>query len=75
MKHIEVNQLDADEFEIVMCDDTTPQGVVVVAGKEVALIAKNKLSEVLLFVSPLGLPVVCNLIEEQEDECCKTQCA
>lgn len=75
MKHIEVNQLGVDEFEIVMCDDATPQGVVVVAGKEVAIVAKSKLPDVLLFVSPLGLPVVCNLIEEQEDECCKAQCA
>lgn len=75
MKHIEVNQLDANEFEVVMCDDATPQGVVVVAGKEVVIVAKSKLSEVLLFVSPLGLPVVCHLIEEEEDDCCKTQCA
>lgn len=74
MKYMEVNQLDVDEFEIVMCDDATPQGVAVVAGKQVAVVAKSKLSEVLLFVSPLGLPVVCNLIEEQEDEC-KAQCA
>ncbi len=74
MRYVEVNQFCADEFEIAICDDATPQGVAVVAGKQVAIVAKGKLSEVLLFVSPLGLPVVCNLIEEQKDEC-KTQCA
>lgn len=71
MKHVEVNQLDVDEFEIAMCDDAIPQGIITVAGKEVAIVAKSKLSDVLLFVSPLGLPVVCNLIEEQEDHECK----
>lgn len=74
MKHIEVNQLDVDEFEVVMCDETAPAGVVSVAGKQMAIVAKNKLSEVLLFVSPLGLPVVCNLIEEQDDGC-EIKCA
>lgn len=75
MKYMEINQLDVDEFEIVMCDDATPQGVAVVAGKQIAITAKSKLSEVLLFVSPLGLPVVCNLLEEQEEDECKAQCA
>ena len=71
MRYVEVNQFRADEFEIVICDDARPEGVTVIAGKEVAIVSKSKLSEILLFVSPLGLPVVCNLIEEQEDECCK----
>lgn len=75
MKYIEVNQLAADEFEVVVCDEASPKGLAEVAGKEMAVIVKNKLSEILLFVSVLGLPVVANLLEEQEDECCKAQCA
>lgn len=75
MKYIEVNQLSAGEFEVVVCDEASPKGLAEVAGKEMAIIAKNKLSEILLFASVLGLPIVANLMEEQEDECCKAQCA
>lgn len=74
MKYIEVNQLVVDEFEVVVCDESSPKGLAEVAGKEMAIIVKNKLSEILLFASVLGLPIVVNLTEEQ-DEHCEAQCA
>ncbi len=67
MRYVEVNQFCADEFEIAICDDATPQGVAVVAGKQVAIVDKKvSFLRYYFFVSPLGLPVVCNLIEEQK---------